>query len=99
MAFTLAMLYPARVGKLGILAGFAPDGTEDVLEPGSLKSIQAFVSHGTKDDRIPIAQAGRTTELLKIAGAQVVYCESDMGHKLAVDCLRALEKHLALIVS
>ena len=94
ISFTLAMLYPARVRKLGILAGFAPDGAEQVLKPGMLKNMQAFVAHGTKDERIPLVQAQRSVQLLEDAGAQVTYSESNIAHKLGVDSLRMLESFL-----
>ena len=29
--------------------------------------------------------------LLEQAGAQVTYCEADVGHKVSADCLRGLE--------
>ena len=95
MAFTLALLYPAKVRRLGILSGFAPDATEQVLVPNRLNGIQAFVAHGTKDERIPIAQAQRSIQLLKQAGAQVSYSESNMAHKLGVNSLRDLEVFLS----
>lgn len=95
MAFTMAMLYPNRVRKLGILSGFAPDATEQVLTPNRLNGIQAFVAHGVKDERIPVAQAQRSIQLLEMAGAQVTYSESNMAHKLGVESLRLLETYLS----
>lgn len=94
MTFALALLYPARVRKMAILAGFAPDGAEQVLEPGRLSGKNAFVAHGLKDDRVPLTQARRSVQLLEQAGAQVNYCEGEIGHKLSVNCLRALESYL-----
>jgi len=98
MTFTLALLYPARVRKMAILAGFAPGGAERVLTPGRFNGIKAFVAHGTRDENVPIVHARRNLQLLEQAGAQIVYCESNMAHKLSVDCLRALEAHLSLIL-
>lgn len=95
MAFTLALLYPARIHRLGILSGFAPDDTERVLIPKRLNGIRAFVAHGTRDERIPIAQAERSMQLLEQAGAQVSYSESNMAHKLGVNSLRELEAFLS----
>lgn len=95
MSFALAMLYPNRVNKLGILAGFAPNETEQVLKPGRLTGINAFVAHGTKDERIPLTEAQRSVQLLQMAGAQVIYSESNIGHKLGVDSLRMLETYLS----
>ncbi|MCS6992656.1 MAG: hypothetical protein N2117_02745 [Anaerolineales bacterium] len=94
MTFTLAWLYPERVGKMGILAGFAPEGAEESLRPGALRGKQAFVAHGTQDTMVPLALAQRTIRLLEEAGAEVSYCESEVGHKLSAECLTALERYL-----
>lgn len=94
MTFTLAWLYPERVGKMGILAGFAPEGAEESLRPGALRGKQAFVAHGTQDTMVPLALAQRTVRLLEEAGAEVSYCESEVGHKLSAECLTALERYL-----
>ncbi|GAB4495612.1 MAG: alpha/beta fold hydrolase [Anaerolineales bacterium] len=94
MTFTLGWLYPQRVRKMGILAGFAPEGAEETLQPGSLTGKHVFVAHGTQDQMVPIALAQRTVQLLQNAGASVTYCESEVGHKLSADCLTALETYL-----
>jgi len=94
MTFMLGLLHPARVRKMGILAGFAPEGTEQVLAPGHFNGKKVFVAHGTKDEMVPVEQARRSIRLLEGAGAQVVYCESEVGHKLSADCLKALEGYL-----
>lgn len=94
MTFTLGWLYPARIRKMGILAGFAPEGAEELLRPGSLNGKRAFVAHGTQDTMVPLEQARRAIRLLEQAGAVVSYCESEVGHKLSADCLGALEAYL-----
>jgi phospholipase/carboxylesterase len=94
MTFTLGWLYPGRVRKMGILAGFAPEGAEETLQPGSLRGKHAFVAHGTRDQMVPVVQARRAIQLLENAGAGVTYCESEVGHKLSADCLGALETYL-----
>jgi predicted esterase len=33
--------------------------------------------------------------LLEQSGAQITYCEDEMGHKLSSNCLRALESYLS----
>jgi phospholipase/carboxylesterase len=94
MTFVLGMLYPQRVGKMGVLAGFAPEGAEPILASGRLNGKHIFVAHGTLDETVPVVQARRTIQLLENAGATVTYCESEVGHKLSADCLKALEEYL-----
>jgi phospholipase/carboxylesterase len=95
MTFTLGTLYPGRVRKMGILAGFAPEGAEQILTPDLFRGKNIFLAHGTLDEMVPVAMAHRTVQLLRNSGALVTYCESAVGHKLSADCLRALENYLA----
>jgi predicted esterase len=50
-----------------------------------------FVAHGTRDELVPIERGRHTVQTLEQAGAQVTYCEDDVGHKLSAACFRALE--------
>jgi phospholipase/carboxylesterase len=88
----LAFLYPPRIGKVGILAGFVPSGLEDLVSQQPLEGKPFFVAHGTKDDRVTVDRARASIEILEGAGAQVTYCEDDVGHKVSINCLRALKK-------
>ena len=93
MTNALAFLYPQRVRKIGILAGFVPSGLEDYVPERPLEGKSVFVTHGTKDDMIPIDRARSSIGILEAAGAQIVYCEDDVGHKVSLNCLRALRSY------
>jgi predicted esterase len=82
-----------------MLAGFVPDGLEEGIARRSLQGKPFFVAHGTKDETVPIDRARASIALLEQAGAQVTYCEDDVGHKVSVACLRALQKFFADIHS
>jgi predicted esterase len=56
-----------------------------------LEGKSFFVAHGTKDQTVPIERARAALTLLEQAGAQVTFCEDDVGHKVSVACLRALK--------
>ena len=90
-ASVLAFLYPGRIRKAGILAGFVPAGLEELVPQRPLEGKPFFVAHGTKDETIPIARARDSIEILERAGADVTFCEDDVGHKVSVNCLRALK--------
>ncbi len=94
LTLTFGLLHPSRVRKMGILAGFAPEGTQQILESDLLSGKSIFLAHGTLDKTVPIEMARQTIQYLESAGAKVIYCESEIGHKLSVDCLRALENYL-----
>lgn len=87
----LACLYPERVRKAGILAGFMPGGMEETVARKPLAGKPVFVAHGTQDQLVPIERGRAGLSLLEQAGARVTYCESHVGHKVSADCLRALE--------
>jgi len=95
MSNLLAFLYPQRIRKTGILAGFVPSGLEELVTQRPLRDKPFFVSHGTKDEMVTIDRARASISLLEQAGAQVTYCEDEVGHKVSVTCLRALRRFFA----
>ena len=95
MVNVVGLLYPDRVHKMGVLAGFLPSGLEDVIEKKPLAGKNIFVAHGTQDEMVPVDRARASMQELERAGAQITYCEDDVAHKLSSNCLRALESYLA----
>ncbi|MEK6753892.1 MAG: hypothetical protein AABZ00_16665 [Chloroflexota bacterium] len=95
MVNLMGMLYPQRVHKMGVLAGFLPSGLEDVIAKKPLAGKNIFVAHGTQDRLVPVDRARASMALLEQAGAQITYCEDEVGHKLSANCLRALESYLS----
>jgi len=95
MSSLVTFLYPQRIRKTGILAGFVPAGLDKLIAKRSLKDKPFFVTHGTKDETVTIDRARASIEILERAGAHVTYCEDEVGHKVSLTCLRALRKFLA----
>lgn len=91
----LTLLYPQRIRKAVVLAGFMPGGVDDLLAQRVLIDKPFFVAHGTQDDLVPLERAQQSIEFLKQAGAQVTFCEAEVGHKVSADCLRGLETFFA----
>ncbi|HKI52738.1 MAG TPA: hypothetical protein VJ987_01340, partial [Anaerolineales bacterium] len=54
MSSVLAFLYPERIRKVGILAGFVPSGVEEYIPNRPLNGKKIFVAHGTKDEMVPV---------------------------------------------
>lgn len=94
MVNVLGMLYPQRIRKMGVLAGFVPSGADEYVAKRSLAGKQIFVAHGTKDEMVTVERAHESMDLLEQAGATIMYCEDEVGHKLSANCLRALETYL-----
>jgi phospholipase/carboxylesterase len=95
MCNVLAFLYPHRIRKTGILAGFIPGGLEELALQRPLDGKPFFVTHGTKDEMVPVDRARASIAILEQAGANVTYCEDDVAHKVSVNCLRALKEFFA----
>ena len=94
MVNVLGMLYPKRVRKMGVLAGFVPSGLDEFVSQRVLAGKHIFVAHGTQDEMVPIDRARASMQLLEQSGASITYCEDEVGHKLSSNCLRALEEYL-----
>ncbi len=92
MCSVLAFLHPERIRRVGILAGFVPDGLEEYVPKRPLAGKPFFITHGTRDKLVTIDRARASIEILERAGAQVTYCEDDVKHKVSVACLRALRE-------
>ena len=91
MCSVLAFLYPQRIRRTGILAGFVPSGLEEMIPRRPLEGKPFFVTHGTKDEMVSVDRAHASIAVLEQAGAKVTYCEDDVAHKVSVNCLRALK--------
>ena len=96
MSSVLAFLYPERIRKVGILAGFVPSGVEEYIPNRPLNGKKIFVAHGTKDEMVPVDRARASMEILERAGAEITYCEDEVGHKVSLNCVRALRSYMEM---
>lgn len=88
-----------RPNPAGILAfsGFIP--TVDGWQPdlASRVDLPVFIAHGRRDPVMAVDFARRARELLQTGGLPVEYYESDAGHEIDSDHLRAATAWLAHI--
>jgi phospholipase/carboxylesterase len=91
LAFSYGLLYPYQVKVLAGLSGFLPDGAEALVRNRPLADKQVFLAHGAKDELVPVERARQAARLLEQAGAQVMYCEDDVGHRLSRSCFRGMQ--------
>ena len=94
LALAMGILYPNKIGKTAILAGFLPQAWIPKLPtaPDTLSGKPFFIAHGTQDEIVPIAKAQRAATWLKENGADVTFCEADTGHKISANCFNSLGK-------
>jgi phospholipase/carboxylesterase len=91
LAYALALMHLSRVSAVAGLSGFLPEGAEALARNRPLTGLPVFVAHGSRDKRVPVERARRSVQILEEAGAQVTYCEEEVGHKLSAGCFNSLE--------
>ncbi len=90
LAYCFTFLQPERVASLAVLSGFVPDGAELLAGGRPLEGKPVFVAHGTLDEMVPVERSRQAVTVLEQAGARVIYCEDEVGHKLSASCFRGL---------
>ncbi len=94
MALSFALTYPERMERVASLSGFLPQAALPPPETITLAGLNVFVSHGARDKIVPVERARQAAAWLKTAGAEVTYCEADVGHRLSAYCHRQLKELL-----
>lgn len=93
LAYVLA-LGPGRARPAGLLAlggGFRNELPPDLTRP--LPPVA--IAHGRCDDAVPVHVARQTREVLERAGAAVLYCETQIGHRIDEAVIPDLRAFLA----
>jgi phospholipase/carboxylesterase len=93
MALSLAIRYPL-FQRTAVLSGFLPAGADQFLQKNPLAGREILIAHGRLDDVVPVDLARKTFQTLDIAGAEVDYCEEEVGHKLSKNCFDRLKQFL-----
>jgi predicted esterase len=70
-----------------VIAGFLPAG-----DISNLRGTPIYWGHGVKDSMVPVNEARKAVENLRSNGAEIDYCEADVGHKLGIECLKGLRQ-------
>ncbi len=91
LAYSLALTHPQRVSGVAGLAGFLPVGTRSYFQTQKLDHLKVYISHGNQDQIVPLEWAKKAVRRFDAAGAEVIFCESDVGHKLNANCFKGLE--------
>lgn len=96
LAYTMLLQHPHRIGKLAGLSGFLPRGLDKEIAERKISEKELFVAHGTKDHMVSLDKARYAVDALKSAGAEVIYCEEEVGHKLSSGCFRAMDRYFQI---
>jgi len=92
VALSLALLFPDQIRSLICVAGYFPAGITNIK--CNLEGLPVYIAHGTQDSVIPVSQARSVVKFLSENGANVTYCENDVGHKLSLDCFKGFEQFI-----
>jgi phospholipase/carboxylesterase len=92
LAYTFGLHYPSKVESAAGLSGFLPDDASNLIENHPLQGKKIFIAHGTQDELVPVELARQSVRELSEAGAEVTYCEDDVGHKLSANCFQGLQR-------
>jgi len=90
LAFSAIAAGMIPAAGLAVLSGFLPLG----IEQSTLAHLRIFWSHGIRDELVTVDRARADVRSLEQAGAKVDYCEADVGHKVALPCVRGLRAWL-----
>ena len=91
LSYALALTHPEWVRGVAGLSGFLPGGVDLLPSENPVRGLPVFLAHGSRDQVVPVEKARHARDWLARAGAQVDYCEADVGHKLSVTCFHSLQ--------
>ena len=92
LGYAMLILRPDIINAVGVLSGFLPADFDKYVKNDLLLGKKVFIAHGTKDQFVPVNKARESIAVLQESGANVIYCEDDVGHKLSTHCFRGLQK-------
>jgi predicted esterase len=93
LAYALA-LGPGQARPAGLLA--LGGGFRDELPPDLARPLPPIaIAHGRSDDAVPVDVARQTREVLERAGAAVLYCETEIDHRIDEAVIPDLRAFLA----
>ena len=93
--YAFSLLNSSRIASIAGLSGFLPIDMEKYGTEQVLKGKTAFISHGSTDKLVHVDKAHQAVDFLRHMGANVTYCEDEVGHKLSGKCFRGLENFFA----
>ena len=83
-----------KIAGVVSLSSFIPDLPDLTDQANSLTGLPVFITHGTKDEIVPLERGQATRRLYAQLGAEVTYNEYSAGHKVHTDGLKILKTWL-----
>ena len=89
MSLSVAVTRPEKVAAVVAMSGRLPE--QALLNHGSadeIRKLEIFVSHGTFDDLLPVADGRVCRDELEKLSVPLTYREYSMGHEVRPEALR-----------
>jgi len=98
MAYAVGLTDPASVSGIVALSGYIPSRSDLPLQWSKLNGLSVFVSHGEYDEIISVDLGREAAEMLRRAGADVVYREYAMGHEVREETIHDLAEWIRALL-
>jgi predicted peptidase len=84
--WAFAAQFPDRVNRLAPIAGRLPRGVEPMKLAASIPDVPIWVTHGARDDRVPVAESDAIVAALTAQGRRPTYTRyADLDHVRSCD--------------
>ena len=91
-AFTSPQYFAGIVGMSGYIM---KESTQKFAQAASLKHLKILVTHGTRDQVLPVYLGKMTDQYLQSLSVNYEYQEYDMGHEVNQACLQRIQTWLS----
>jgi phospholipase/carboxylesterase len=91
VCLSLALEFPNVFNKIALLSGLLPDNLPSTLST-SIENLKFYIAHGTQDKIVEFNNAERMNAYLLGFGAQTIFCQEDIGHKIGAKCVLNLKR-------
>jgi len=99
MCNSMALMWPDAIIGVASIAGAMPDLPDIVPYPDLLTGLPVFLAHGTRDETVPLHLAYYTRDTYQQLGADVMYGEYSVGHKMSIEAMKDLRRWLAKVIA
>ena len=95
LSFAVALSYPEKIKNVIGLSGYVNTGIiKEGWQKRDFSNLSVYSSHGSSDQVIPVAWARKTAPFLNSLGIENKYSEFPVGHGVAPQNFRELQKWL-----
>jgi len=94
LALLLGLSNPSLVSKVAAISGFLPELPSGLIMDAS-NLPEFFLSHGTRDEIVPVSYSRQSVVYLSNLNASVEYCESETKHRMSLRCMPELTRFLS----